>query len=339
MYADRSAAAVREAALTTIDSAGLSWVRIDAFWSAIQAGGATSYNWTALDATVNEAIAHGKQIILLAHTTPAWARPAGAPANDKYAPADISQYANFVNKLVARYAPKGVMSYEMWNEPNIAMFWKDSVANPKPNPKRYAELLKAAATSARAANSAVNIITGGMSPAANAADGSAVAPYTFLQALYTNGAKNSFNAVGHHPYTAPVLPTEVREWNAWSQMSIGSFANNTIIQPSLRGIMTANGDSAKKIWITEFGAPTSGVGNNVVPEAKGPNTGPGQLEIYKAAMAEKAAKPWIGPLIFYRLNDYAAYGATTDPESYFGAVKSNGTTKPAGAYVQSVLCP
>ena len=28
--------------------------------------------------------------------------------------------------------------------------------------------------------------------------------------------------------------------------------------PSIRSIMVANGDSAKKIWITEFGAPTSG---------------------------------------------------------------------------------
>ena len=92
-----------------------------------------------------------------------------------------------------------------------------------------------------------------------------------------------------------------------------------------------HGDSAKKIWITEFGAPTSGTPDSV-SEAR-------QLEIYQAAMADKQTKSWLGPLIFYRLNDYAPYGATTDRESYFGAVRSDGTVKPSAAYVKSVLCP
>ncbi|MCJ0945480.1 MULTISPECIES: hypothetical protein [Rhodococcus] len=56
-------------------------------------------------------------------------------------------------------------------------------------------------------------------------------------------------------------------------------------------------------------------------------------------MADKQSKPWLGPLIFYRLNDYAPYGATTDRESYFGAVRSDGTVKPSAAYVKSELCP
>ncbi|WGV50731.2 hypothetical protein [Rhodococcus erythropolis] len=114
-------------------------------------------------------------------------------------------------------------------------------------------------------------------------------------------------------------------------MSVESFAGGGIVRPSLRGIMNANGDSAKKIWITEFGAPTSGTPDSV-SEAR-------QLEIYQAAMADKQTKSWLGPLIFYRLNDYAPYVATTDRESYFGAVRSDGTVKPSGAYVKSVLCP
>lgn len=165
----------------------------------------------------------------------------------------------------------------------------------------------------------------------DAVDGSQVAPLTFLQSLYTNGARSSFNAVGHHPYSYPALPTDEHDWNSWSQMSVESFAGGGIVRPSLRGIMTANGDSAKKIWITEFGAPTSGTPDSV-SEAR-------QLEIYQAAMADKQTKSWLGPLIFYRLNDYAPYGATTDRESYFGAVRSDGTVKPSGAYVKSVLCP
>ena len=79
-----------------------------------------------------------------------------------------------------------------------------------------------------------------------------ISPIDFLSNIYRDGAEPYFNAVGIHPYSYAALPANFYNWSAWSQIS-----NTT---PSLRSVMIANGDTAKQIWITEFGAPTGGPG-------------------------------------------------------------------------------
>ena len=43
---------------------------------------------------------------------------------------------------------------------------------------------------------------------------------------------------------------------------------------SLRSVMTANGDAEKKIWMTEYGAPTDGDPAAQVTEASRPSSSP-----------------------------------------------------------------
>lgn len=71
-------------------------------------------------------------------------------------------------------------------------------------------------------------------------------PDTFLTQAYAAAAGSPmWDALAIHPYTQPVLPA--------AQLAIyGGWA----VVPTLRSIMIANGEGAKRMWVTEVGAPT-----------------------------------------------------------------------------------
>ena len=286
------------------------WVRVDINWDQIQAGGSSSYNWAAVDRVVQGATARGMKVLGTILYTPSWARPSGTSAT--YGP-DPTVYSGFAATAVQRYAAMGVHTYEVWNEPNITSFW-----TPKPDPAAYTRLLKAAYPAIKGADSTATVLTGGTAPAPS--DGTQIAPVDFLKGIYANGGAGSFDAVAHHPYCWPANPGDAQGWSAWYQMYGTS--------PSLRSTMTANGDSAKKIWATEFGAPTNGpASSNPVSEAT-------QASMLTKAYQLYRSYDWAGPLFFYQGRDA---GTTTDTrENFFGLTRYDLSTKPAyTAYQQA----
>jgi hypothetical protein len=171
----------------------------------------------------------------------------------------------------------GVRTYEIWNEPNIQQFWQ-----PAPNPGFYSAMLKDAYASIKAVQPDSTVISGGLAPS-DTSDGD-YSPIDFLTAMYGDGVKGSFDALGYHAYSFPALADTYEPWSGWSQMNETS--------PSIRSVMTAHGDGAKQIWITEVGAPSSGrqsVGR--VGQAE---------EITQVVQAAKATS-WIGALFVYTL--------------------------------------
>ena len=182
--------------------------------------------------------------------TPGWARPSGTSAT--YGP-DPAKYAAFAKVAAAHYSALGVHAYEVWNEPNMKSFW-----TPSPNVGDYTRLLKAAYPAIKGADPQATVLTGGTAPAPD--DGTSYSPVTFLKGIYANGGGNSFDAVSHHPYCWPAFPGDPEAWSAWYQMYGTS--------PSLRSLMTSNGDGGKKIWATEFGAPTDGPAGSFVSESR-----------------------------------------------------------------------
>lgn len=310
------ASSTRRTYYTDMVSMGATWVRLDASWATVQAGGATSWDWTVLDGLVADAQFAGLKVLLIPAYTPSWAGPTGSMP--VYAPYNVSDYANFVSGVVSRYYPQGITAYEIWNEPNNANFWADTVANPIPNAAHYVQLLQAAYPAAKSAASGCMIITGGSAPADDSSP-SYVAPRTWLQALYDNGAKGYFDAVGHHPYSYPTVPSDYEQWSAWSQMDQTS--------PSLRSIMEAEGDGAKLIWMTETGEPTSGSGS--VSEAI-------QSQNNTEAVTLDKSYAWAGPVFLWTYIDRQPYGATTDVGAYWGIYKSDHTPKPAVAALRNL---
>jgi len=288
--------------VAALDRVGARWVRIDINWAVIQDGGPSSYNWAPFDRTVAAATEHGLHVLGVLLYTPAWARPAGTDAT--WAP-DPARFAAFAGTAASHFAALGVHDYEVWNEPNIVAFWK-----PRPDVAAYTRLLTATAAAVRSVDPAAAVVTGGTSPAPS--DGTNIGPVDFLAGVYAQGGKGSFDAVGHHPYCWPAAPGDPQGWSAWYQMYGTS--------PSLRSVMVANGDADKKIWATEYGAPTNGPG--AVSEAA-------QAQMLTTAYRLFGSYSWAGPLFWFAGRDLGTDANTR--EDWFGFLRHDFSPKPSYA--------
>ena len=84
------------------------WVRIDLDWSAIESERGR-YDWAVTDKLVDQAEAHGINVLGVIAFTPDWARSSteSAPENRRHQRPDrLSDYAEFTRMVVQRYAPR-----------------------------------------------------------------------------------------------------------------------------------------------------------------------------------------------------------------------------------------
>jgi len=265
------------AELDVARDAGARWLRVDVNWDVVQAGGPDSWDWDAFDRIVEGARARGLKVLGTIWYTPAWARPPGTPVHRP--PTLPADYGRFAAAVAERYKTLGVHHWEIWNEPNIPHAWAGGV-----NVERYGLLLREAATSIRAVDPRARILSGGLSPAAT--DGRSLAPPEFLRRLYRRGFGRYFDILGHHASMFPYSPLRKRAWSPWRQMAW--------TKPSLRALMRRHGDARKRIWITEYGAPTGG--DRAVSEAT-------QTRLLTDAYRLWAGYRWAGPLFWFATRD------------------------------------
>jgi polysaccharide biosynthesis protein PslG len=296
--------------LKAMKAVGATSVRVEANWYGMQPNGPSDNDWAPLDQVIAAIQAAGLTANLVIDGCPSWAAVSSAQGNSFAQPASPAQFAKFAGSVAARYGSKGVSSFEIWNEPNISQFWA-----PKPDPAAYTADLVAAYAAIKAVDQSAVVLSGGLSPATDTS--TSYDPRTFLSDMYADGAKGSFDGVGDHPYTYPLSPDDNNAGSAWSQMSQTS--------PSLRSIMTANGDSAKRIWITEYGAPTSG--SSSVGETA-------QSTDLVEAISQVKQLSWIGSFYIYTWTDLSSLAAT---DNGFGLLTEDNTQKPAYAAVAAAL--
>jgi polysaccharide biosynthesis protein PslG len=302
--------AVQAAELAAMRAIGITSIRLDADWGGVQYAGRNSFSWTALDQVVASVRAAGMTVELIIDGCPAWAAKAGTSGDVSPPPASATQFATFAAAVAARYAPQGVGMFEIWNEPNSALFW-----SPKPSAAAYTADLKAAYASIKHADPAALVLSAGLAPEVN--DGININAITFLKSMYADGAKNSFDAVAYHPYSYPALPNSYQSWSGWSQMSQTN--------PSIRSVMISNGDAVKQIWITEVGAPSSA-----------PQVGQqGEADDLTQAIANAESTSWIGGLYLYSWQDEGT--DPTNDENWFGLVTAAGVHKIAYTAVATAL--
>ncbi len=260
---------------------GLNSVRIEANWRSTQTRGpgASNLNWNLLDKEVSLASAARMTIDLVIDGCPAWAAIPHTKGRLWPQPKSAQQYAAFAVAVAKRYKSKGVKLFEIWNEPNDSKFFQ-----PVANVAAYTKMLIAAYNAIKKVDNSAFVISGGLAPVlSNHGSYSAIA---FLKAMYAHGAKGHFDAVGDHSYSFPALPNTYKPWSAWSQMSR--------TKPSIRSIMAAHGDAGKRIWITEYGAPSQG--------PKGVGDKAQAAEMAQAVMDARKTS-WIGAIYIYSWQD------------------------------------
>lgn len=323
-----------DAILTDYQYLGLKWTRIAIDWPNVQSTQGGAYSWTQYDTLLARLAAKNiRPIILCSGSTP-WSRdPATVPPAGWEAVVpptlDMDGFASFCAAVANKYAAQNPV-LEIWNEPNIPSFWR-----PGPNVADYTTLLKKAYTAIKAVQPSLTVITAGLTLGWD--DGTTVVATTFLAGIYSNGGKNYFDGVGWHPYqwhnvgSAPYTPGGAADaTQPWYQMY--GTAN------SARTQMTAQGDSAKKIWCTEYGAHTSFEDQVSATDAQ-------QASLYTAAVQQWSSYTWSAAFNFYTFKDSAAYGASGDNEKYFGlwlvthtdGVTNSATEKPSVAAVKSAI--
>lgn len=302
--------------ISLMQTAGVKTIRANINWSSIEPntkGALDSWWLTEIDYAVSKAHAAGMEVLMpIADGVPYWASAdpnkytdgSGKHWDRNWKPTSYADYAAFVSAIVKRYAPKGVHAYEVWNEPNYSRFWPSGVSAAD-----YVAMLKATYPVIKAADPASTVITGGLSRN----------DYTYLQQMYAAGAKGYFDAVAVHPYTGKTDPNLC--WNA-SGSTMRHIDAFCAIE-SVRQVMVNNGDSAKNIWLTEFGWSTATSATNGVTEAV-------QADFLTKAFNKLNSYPYVVRAYWYAArNLYWGNNNQTDVESNYGLSRVDFSLKPS----------
>jgi hypothetical protein len=287
------------------------WVRHFVGWSLGEPSRGT-YDRAYLDRLAAEVAAYrarGIKVLFAVQDTPAWAAgPRGAGAAP---PGDPDAYGRFVAEL-ARVAQPGAI--EIWNEADSEIFWRGA-----PDPAGYAALLRASYPRIKAQDPSVTVVTAGM--VGN--------HHEYLAELYANGAGGSFDAVGVHTDTACLL-TSPAEYYREPSGRVGRFSFTGYRE--VHDVMTANGDAAKGVWMTEIGWNTgSRKAGSCRDGAVAGTRAEGVSEKAQARFLELAyrclaADPAVRVALWFSLQDVgvgAGYG------DHLGLMRTDGSRKPA----------
>lgn len=217
-----------------LKAAGVYRARINVVWFAVEPNQKGAYDPGLLalyDHLMQRLGENGIRAVFVTADTPYWASadPAkytdasGQHWNSRYkatSPHDLADYLVF---LLNRYRSTGPHAFEIWNEQDTASFWPSG-----PDAADYLNYLRAAYVALKAADTNAIVLNGGVTDNSTGPN--------FLSSLY---------AAGGGPY-----------FDVWSQHTYRRAPQYETVVQTVRDIMVANGDAAKKLWITEAGWPT-----------------------------------------------------------------------------------
>ncbi|HPM76693.1 MAG TPA: hypothetical protein PK961_06345 [bacterium] len=219
-----------------------------------------------------------------------WAYPSGYASEIE--PADFGDYAG----AVAGHYCGQIDSWEIWNEENLAVFWK-----PEPDPDHYGKMLKAAYTAVHDACPDAKVVFGGLSCFETSFLWNGL--YYFLERVheYHPDIADYFDVLAIHPYTflqttSPEWTGRLGEWEFWPSMP-GQ------VEVARQRLATL-GAPDKPIWFTEWGWPSLIVGDRAQAS-------------WLARGALLAIADGIEALDWYTFYDREP-GSTLPTEDYFG---------------------
>ncbi|WP_284235243.1 cellulase family glycosylhydrolase [Mycobacterium antarcticum] len=294
-----------EKSLGLMRSLGVTTVRLLVPWAAIEHT-PDAYDWSMVDKTVEAAYSQGFSVLATLNSPPQWAVAPGQPALAGR-PASPAAFGRFAGRVAEHFRGK-VSAYEIWNEPNGVAFYA-----PAPDPAGYTALLKAAYPEIKAVDPTAVVVTGGLGAVVDYG-GVAMDPVKFVTGMYAAGAKEFFDALAYHPYQYTMKFSE--SWHP--DAPLNQLAG-------IRQVMLLNGDVDKRVWATEYGEPSS-----VVGEA-------GQAGFLDDMLNKWRNLPYAGPVYVYTARDRNS--RSTAAEDTLGIYRSDGTAKPAEGIVSSHVRP
>ncbi|BBY28624.1 hypothetical protein GCM10023114_18470 [Mycolicibacterium sediminis] len=272
--------------LDAVAKTNATWLRVVVDWFRVEPVEGL-YDWSYIDGVVNSARAHGLKVLMMVAFAPDWARAPGTSWSAP--PQNAADFGDFATAAVGRYGTR-VSSWEIWNEPNSSDYFGstgDAAA-------KYTDLLKAAYTAIKKVQPGATIVSAGMSRTGE------IPPATFLSQMYASGAKGYFDATAMHPYVSPG-GLDADSYGGWSAVG------------QMHGVMAAEGDGAKQIWMTELGAPTMPAPDGVTQDE--------QAKQITDVLAAAAATGYSGPAFIFTIRD--GDGMAADPEGNYGALLTN----------------
>jgi polysaccharide biosynthesis protein PslG len=241
--------------------------------------------------------------------------PNPGPNHGFHPPKNLKKFAGYARSLVKRYGPKGslwkghgrlrkyaIRSWQIWNEPNLAVWWK-----PKPNPKAYARMVKTVGKAIRKADRKATIISAGIP------DSSQSKPLGYkkylAKFLRAGGAKN-INAIGVNAYSRNLKGVQK-------------------ILFTYRSLLARNKGGKVKMLISELGWADKGHKNPQVVGRKGQAS---RVRAMFKLVAKQRKKLKLIGLTYFDWKDYAVQKG--DPKGdtwgyHTGLLTAKGKRKPA----------
>jgi polysaccharide biosynthesis protein PslG len=310
--------------LELVRDAKFGWVKQQVRWSAVEVAPG-EYDWQQLDEIIGYSALMGIRVLLSVVTAPAWSRAEGGVDGP---PDDYTLFGTFLTALATRYAGK-VHAYEIWNEQNFAREWGGG----RINAGQYVELLKVAYPAIKTVDPAAVVVSGALTPTGFNDPAVAIDDVVYMEQMYRyqDGIfRTVCDAVGAHAggFNNPPEDTPFdRSVYSTTFKTHKSFFFRRV--EDLREITVLNGDSEKKMWLTEFGWSTAN-------QAPGYEYGKDNTEADQGNYLVKAFQigrkwGWVDGMFVWNLN-FQQIVAPTDEKFPFGIVRPDGTPRPA--YIQ-----
>lgn len=270
-----------------LQASGAGWARVELRWEAIQPS-RDEWRWTSTDQVIAAYDELGFQQMGLIAYSVEWASGGGGSGPVLGPPTDLDAWERYVRAVAERYGDR-IDAWEIWNEPDVAMFWGGVEGG---DPQLYFELLKRAHRAIKAVDPDATVLNGGVTGTRRGA--------AFLQTLLDLGAGQYLDALGIHGY----FPE-------------GTLDNDTFINQAWPDLRAVRERAGLRFWITEFGW-TSGY----VPGASAGS------EAEQAVLIPKHAALLfnLGGVEKVFLFQFKDPGNRAD---YYGVMRTDGTPKPA----------
>jgi hypothetical protein len=294
-------------------SLGVTNVRVFVPWAFVEPAD-NQYDWSHIQDVMDAAAARNMGVLAEINATPLWADSAPGIGSILFPGSgipNVNAFVDFVKVFVAKYSST-VSAYEIWNEPNY-------IANSSPiNPEAYAALLQAVYPVIKDPVSGLDktatVIAGALGTVQTHPLGLTMSPVEYVQRMLAAGAMNSFDALSIHPYNEEIPIT-----------GTCAACPSWMLTPAQQLDAIKNMIDGKKIWITEYGLPTTPVDGGFTEQDQA--TWLKDMLDYWQNFGSQA-----GPVFFYNTRDVQPN--STDPQNNYGLFYNNWDPKAAATMLK-----